>query len=164
MKQLICTLLLTIVFFLGFAQGSINPLNPNDTSLVRIYNGVIVPNDFRIIDFDRITKIQNKEDLDGLGFRSDKPILIIEFERDDIEYQIDSVLYNRKDFISAFKFPLDIQLPLSLNNKVLTDKEKEDLLPKLTLQKIKKIEYIDHKKSMKDNGITPFGMIELTLF
>lgn len=165
MNQLICISLSMLIFnCAAIAQTSINPLNPNDTSLVRIYDGVIVPNDFRITDFDRISKIQNKEDLDLLGFSPDKPILIIEFEQNDIEYKIDSVLYNRKDFISAFKFPLDIQLPLSMNNKVLTDKEKKELLPKLTLNRIKKIEYIDDKKSMKANGITPFGMIELTLF
>jgi hypothetical protein len=165
MKQGICILFLMIIFHWGaVAQSSINPLNPNDISLLRVYNGVVIPNDFRITSFDRVSMIQNKEDLDALGFRPDKPILIIEFEQNDIEYKIDSVLYNRKDFISAFKFPLDIQLPLSMGTKVLTDEEKKELLPKLTLDKIKRIEYIDYRESMRANNITPFGMIDITLF
>lgn len=157
---------LSILFFnqAATAQSSFNPLNPNDTTLLRIYNGVIIQNNFHIKNFDRVSMIKNKEDLELLGFNPDVPILIIEYELYDIENKIDSVLYNRESFISRFKFPLNIQLPLSINNKPLSVREKKKILPGLRLDKIKKIEYIDSKESMKSNGITPWGMVELTLF
>lgn len=165
MKKIVCISFLMLLFhWVATAQSTTISLNPNDTSLVRVYNGVIIQNDFRITSFDRVSKIVNKEDLELLGFSVDSPIFIIEHEQNDIEYKIDSMLYNQDVFISRFKFPLDIQLPLSVHKKLLTDKQKERLLSKLTLDEIKEIDYIDYRESMQDNGITPFGMINLTLF
>lgn len=151
-----------IIGCLGFSMPS-TQLNPNDTSFLRIYNGVIVDDDFQIARFDRIEKINTNEDLRVLGFDSLKSILIVEHEMYRIESEIDSVLYNRRDFITTYNFPLDIQLPLSINNKLLSHDDKKEKLRDLTLDRIVKIKYIDGKESMKMNEVTPFGMVDITL-
>src|SRR5690606_32966915 len=138
-------------------------INVNDSSYLRIYNGAIVSNDYKINDFEKISKI-TREDADQLGIRTNKPVMLIEFEVNDLESQIDSVLYNRPEFISNYAFPLSIQLPISVNNKLLSHEEKKQLFQRLALKDIKKIDYLDNKHVSKNElNLTPFGIINLLL-
>ncbi len=168
MKNIIALILcLTGLYCQAQKPHSLVVLNPNaivnDSSYLRIYNGAIVSNDYKINDFERVSKI-TREDADQLGIRTNKPVMLIEFEVNDLESQIDSVLYNRPEFISNYAFPLSIQLPISVNNKLLSHEEKKQLFQRLALKDIKKIDYLDNKQVSKNElNITPFGTINLLL-
>lgn len=160
---------LPILCLMGFYCQAQNPqslavlnhstLNVNDSSYFRIYNGVIISNDYKIQDFERVNKI-SKEDAGQLGIHTNKPVMLVEFEVNALESQIDSILYNRQDFISNYKFPLSIQLPIAINNKLLSHEEKKLAFQSLNVKDIKRIEYIDKKQS---NLIAPFGLINIVL-
>jgi hypothetical protein len=141
------------------AVSNYNTLNVNDTSYLRIYNGIIVSNDYKIQDFERVNKI-SREDADQLGIHTSKPIMLVEYEENALESQIDSILYNRPDFISNYKFPLSIQLPIAINNKLLSHEEKRLAFQNLTIKDVKQVEYIDNKQW---NLTAPFGAINIRL-
>ncbi len=87
--------------------------------------------------------------------------MIISLEVSDLESKIDSVLYSRPTFIENYKYPLDIRLPISINNKLLSNDQKQEVLAKLTLEKIKKIEYLANNHPKVNPKITPYGVINL---
>lgn len=136
-------------------------INLNDTTYMRILNGIVINNDYLIKDFDRVTYIRVKEDIVHLELTTDKPVMIIEIETSDIENKIDSILYSRPDFIKDYKYPLDIQLPISINGKLLSNDEKKYSLSKITLSQVKRVEYWDNKSAEVNRSITPFGVINL---
>lgn len=138
-----------------------NTLNVNDSSYFRIYNGVIISNDYKIQDFERVNKI-SKEDAGQLGIHTNKPVMLVEFEVNALESQIDSILYNRPDFISNYKFPLSIQLPIAINNKLLSHEEKKLAFQSIEIKNIKQIEYINNNSHSKAK-IAPFGIINIVL-
>ncbi|UKJ07497.1 hypothetical protein [Solitalea lacus] len=168
------TNLFTIIFFFigvnGWAQINQPPqsnilinFKVNDTSYLRIFNGIIIKNNYSIKNFERIKCITDKEEIVRLGIYTDKPVMIIESDKSNMESKIDSILYSRPDFIASYKYNLDIRLPISINGQLLTNKEKEATLAKLEMSQIKNIEYIDNKRAMKKHGVTPFGVINLAL-
>jgi hypothetical protein len=134
----------------------------NDTAYLRILNGILIGKDYSIMDFGNASSIYyitDKQKIAQLGIKTDKPLMIIGIKTFDIEYQIDSVLYSRPDFISRYKYSSAIQLPVSVNGKLLSNDERQTILPKLELNKIKEINYSNNNTS----GLTPFGIIELQL-
>ncbi|KQC02622.1 hypothetical protein AQF98_03335 [Pedobacter sp. Hv1] len=137
-------------------------INVNDTTCVRILNGIVVNNNYRIKGFEGV-KIKTKEDSKQLGFSGNKHLMIVTLEVPEIAHQVDSVLYSRSDFIKNYQYPLDIRLPISIGNKLILNDEKERLLAKLTLSDIVKIEYLDHQNPKVNRSITPFGVINLSV-
>jgi hypothetical protein len=89
--------------------------------------------------------------------------MLVNFKSFIIEYQIDSILYSRPEFISIYKFPSTIQLPITINGKLLMPEDKKNILPKLDLAKIKDIRYIDSAVAMTKYTVTPFGVIDIVL-
>src|SRR5690606_19002071 len=102
----------------------------------------------------------SREDADQLGIHTSKPIMLVEYEENALESQIDSILYNRLDFISNYKFPLSIQLPIAINNKLLSHEEKRLAFQNLTIKDVKQVEYIDNKQW---NLTAPFGASNIRL-
>jgi hypothetical protein len=163
---------LTVLAFLflkgtGLAQTSYSPseisVNLNDTSYCRIFNGIIIKNRENIKELGAIQYISDKEKIKDLGIKTSLPLLIINYKSFPIEYQVDSILYSRQSFISSFKFPSTIQLPVSINGKLITSDERQNILSELKLKDIKTINYIDVPAAMAKYNITPFGIINLEL-
>lgn len=163
--------LLTFLFFktIGFAQNLYPSqtneivLNLNDTTYCRIFNGTIVQNNYVIKEPGTVQYITNKEKIKELGIRTTLPLMIINLKSFPIEYKIDSILYSRTDFISSIKFPGSIQLPVSINGKLLTYEERQSMLSKLEINEIRDIRYLDSSTAMKKYGVTPFGLIDLVI-
>lgn len=137
-------------------------INVNDTTYVRILNGIVVNNNYRIKGFEGV-KIKTKQDSKQFSFAGNKHVMIVTLEVPEIEHKVDSVLYSRSDFIKNYQYPLDIRLPISIDNKLISNDEKERLLSKLTLSDIVKIEYLDRLNPKVDRSITPFGVINLSV-
>lgn len=78
-------------------------ININDTSFVRILNGIVVSNKEKISGFEGV-KILSKEDSKELGFSGNSSVMIISKKVPNIESQIDSV----------FKARFHYKLPISL--------------------------------------------------
>lgn len=89
--------------------------------------------------------------------------MLINVEGYKIEDQVDSVLYFDPKFISNFIYPLNYQLPITLDGKLVLLENKDQLLSKLSLDMIEKIEYQTTKLSKVFLNNTPFGVINLTL-
>jgi hypothetical protein len=142
--------------------GTVSMVNVNDTTYLRVLNGVVINNDYRINNFERVS-IKAKDDVTRLAITGNKPLMMIELEVPEVEHQIDSVLYSRPNFIKDYKYPLYVRLPISINNKLVTNDEKENLLSKLTLKDILKIEYLDHQNPKVNRRVTPFGVINLNI-
>ena len=137
-------------------------ININDTTYTRILNGIVVDNNYRIKGFEGV-KVKTKEDSKALGFAGNKSVMIITLEVPEIEHQVDSILYSRRDFIKDYKYPLEIRLPISIGNKLVSQDEKEHLFSKLTLKDIVKIEYLSRQNPKVNHKLTPFGVINLNL-
>ena len=137
-------------------------INVNDTVYLRISNGIIIRNNHSILDFERVVILSKQNSLD-LGFAERKPVMLITQVVPTIEHAIDSILYSRPEFIKNYKYPLDIRLPISINNKLISNDEKWNLLAELTLNDIKKIEYLDNKHLKVNRNINPFGVINLEI-
>jgi len=165
MKNIIIPILCLISLYVqaqspqSLAVLNYNTLNVNDSSYLRIYNGIIVSNDYKIQDFEKVNKI-TREDADQLGLHTNKPVMLVEYEVDVLESQIDSILYNRPAFISNYKFPLSIQLPIAINNKLLSHEDKKLAFQNLTIKNVKQVEYIDNKQWTLT---APFGVINIHL-
>lgn len=136
-------------------------LNLNDTSYIRIYNGLIIQNKDVIKALTVPKFVTDQTKIKEWGFKTTLALMLINIKSLPIEYKIDSVLYSRPEFISAFKFPSTIQLPVSVNGKLLNHDEREKILSKLELNEIKTIKYLESETAMKKYGITPFGVIDL---
>ncbi len=135
----------------------------NDSSYLRIFNGIIVKNDYLIKKVDRYRILVDKSDISLIGILLKKPILIAEVETNNMQNKIDSVLYNRPEFIKSYKFPLEYQLPISINGTLLSHEKEERVLSRLELNQIETIEYITNEQAMLKYGVTPFGVINLRL-
>jgi hypothetical protein len=160
------THLTTLIFlFWGatcFAQTS-TELNLNDTSYYRILNGTIISNNYIIEDLGSIQCISDRQKKADLGIKTTLPLMFVNVKSFKIEYEIDSVLYNRPTFISSFKFPSTINLPISINGKLLTYQERKNVLAKLKFENIKEINYVDSSVAMTKYSLTPFGVIDVIL-
>lgn len=158
-------------FVLLFAALSVSAQNqssqaklksgPNDTTYMRIVNGIVSDNEQHVGSFKSISYIRDKQDLAKLNIAGKKPVMILELESSDMEDKIDSILYSRPDFINTYKYPLNIQLPISINGKLLANDQKASTLNALTFGEINEIEYVDSEHSSVDRSLTPFGVINL---
>lgn len=158
-------------FVLLFAALSVSAQNqssqaklksgPNDTTYMRIVNGIVSDNEQHVGSFKSISYIRDKQDLAKLNIPGKKPVMILELESSDMEDKIDSILYSRPDFINTYKYPLNIQLPISINGKLLANDQKAYTLKALTFGEINEIEYVDSEHSSVDRSLTPFGVINL---
>jgi hypothetical protein len=162
MKTFLTLLLYILLFSPCFAQRS-ETINYNDTSYLRILNGVIIENNYRIHDLGSIQCISDKKKIDQWGIKTSSPIMLVNFKSFKIEYQIDSVLYSQPGFISSFKFPSTIQLPITINGKLLSYEDNKSVLSKLKFTEIKDIKYVASDIAMTKYGVTPFGVIDLVL-
>jgi hypothetical protein len=138
-------------------------LNFNDTSYCRILNGTILKNNYIVKGLGAVQYITDKQKIKEFGINTGMPLMIVNIKSLKIEYQVDSILYSRPDFISAFKFPSTIQLPICINGQLLAYDDRQELLTELDLNKIKEIRYVDNASAMKRYGVTPFGVIDLIL-
>ncbi|SMC61177.1 hypothetical protein [Pedobacter nyackensis] len=137
-------------------------VNINNTNYVRIVDGIIISDSVIIKGFKSVKHVRNLDDIKKMGIDSKiKPIMIIEFETLDIEDKIDSILYSRSDFIKNYKYALDIQLPISVNNELLSNERKRFELSQISFNQIEGIEYLDKKDPRVNVALTPFGMINL---
>lgn len=158
-------------FVLLFAALSVSAQNqssqaklksgPNDTTYMRIVNGIVSDNEQHVGSFKSISYIRDKQDLAKLNIPGKKPVMILELESSDMEDKIDSILYSRPDFINTYKYPLNIQLPISINGKLLANDQKASTLKALTFGEINEIEYVDSEHTSVDRSLTPFGVINL---
>lgn len=136
----------------------------NDTSYLRVFNGMFVQNNYQIKNFNSVNYINDKKTIASWGIITPKQLMIIEVEKSAIEDKIDKVLYADPDFISNYKYPWTIQLPIAINGKLLSSQAKRGkTLSTLNMSKIKSIKYWDTKKSMERFGITPFGVINIKI-
>jgi uncharacterized protein YehS (DUF1456 family) len=139
-------------------------INLNDTSFIRILNGTIIDKSATVEHIEKINykEITDKEKIEKIGIKTNKPLMLINSKRFDIEYKIDSILYSRKDFINDYKYPSDIQLPILLNGKLLSFDDRLNYLSKLTLNEINEIKYLNEFQSNRMfNNTTPFGVISI---
>lgn len=160
-------------FVLLFAALSVSAQNqssqaklksgPNDTTYMRIVNGIVSDNEQHVGSFKSISYIRDKQDLAKLNVSGKKPVMILELESSDMEDKIDSILYSRPDFVNTYKYSLSIQLPISINGKLLPNEQRASTLNALDLGEIKEIEYLDSEHTSVDRSLTPFGVINLRI-
>lgn len=139
-------------------------INLNDTNFTRVLNGIIIEKNTKTEVLEKINykEITDKEKIEKLGIKTNKPLMLINAKRFDIEYKIDSILYSRKDFINSFKYPSDIQLPIVMNGKLLSFDDRLEYLSQLTLNDLNEIKYISSSQSNKMfNNTAPFGVIAI---
>ncbi|WP_432708199.1 hypothetical protein [Pedobacter sp.] len=158
----------TLIGFTAFAQeaprrSQLKFRSVNDTSFFRIVNGIVVNNDYKITAYNSVQYIRDKSDLTKLGIKTDKPIMLVNIEGFKIEDQVDSVLYSDPEFISKFTYPLNYQLPIALDGKLVLLENKDRLLSNVSLNKIERIEYQSSKRSEVFSDKTPFGVINVIL-
>lgn len=134
---------------------------PNDTTYMRIVNGIVSSNEQHVGEFKSISYIRDEHDLAKLDVSGKKPIMLLELESSDMEDKIDSILYSRPDFIRSYKHPLNIQLPISINGTLVPNEQKAKTLSELTLDAIQEIEYLGSEHASVDRRVTPFGVINL---
>lgn len=137
-------------------------INPNDISYLRVLDGIVLSNDYVVKQFERL-RIQSKDSPANFEGRGDKQIMIIGLEVSELEHRIHQNLYSQQEFISKYKFPLDIRLPLAVNNKLLSGEEKSKALAKMTFEQIQKIEYLAPKNQKVIAGATPYGIVNLVI-
>lgn len=137
----------------------------NNTNFLRILNGVILSDDYKVSgSIYSYEFIKESNEIKKLGIETTKPIVLINIKEYEIEYEIDSILYSRPDFITTFKYPTSIQLPIAINGELVYFEEREKILDELTLDKIRDIGYLNKEVAMqKFNNKTPFGVIGLML-
>ncbi|MEE1945837.1 hypothetical protein VRU48_12015 [Pedobacter sp. KR3-3] len=167
MKRILVAMLLLSMYVNVFAQTKhlrvlpqTSIINVNDTAYLRVLDGIIIDKSYQIKAYERAS-IRQREDLAHFENKGNKRVMIIGLEVSDLESKIDSVLYSRPTFIETYKYPLDIRLPISINNKLLSNDQKQQTLAKLTLEKIKKIEYLANNNPKVNPKITPYGVINL---
>lgn len=168
-----CFIVLLFVFSAhnGWTQLAHKPLitrhislNPNDTTFTRIFDGVIIGNEFHVKDgYNSIRKIVAKDDIAALGLNSVKPVMVIESERGEIETEIYKHLYKQPNFLSYYQALPDIfALPISLNGKLLDSDNKKAALGKLNTSLLQ-ISFLNGRESMAKFGVAPFGVISLDI-
>lgn len=171
MKRVILCILFIIGYFQVFSQVEYlysqktksNIINLNDTTFLRIVNGIVVSNQEVIKKFDRVSIKSKDFRADYLDYIDKKGIMIIGVEIPELQHEIEMILYSRFDFIKKYKFPLDIRLPISINNKIIYNNVKWKVLENIKIEEIKKIEYLSDEDSKVDRNKTPFGIINLEI-
>lgn len=133
----------------------------NDSTFMRILNGRIITNDHNVSGAERIHIIREQNDINELGIKSNKPIMLLYFQSSNLKAKIDSALYSQPEFMKQFNLPLDIKLPLSLNGKLLTMEEEDRLSSNVKFSEIKDLKYINPKKAKYLSA--PFGVINVIL-
>src|SRR5690606_11132076 len=116
---------------------------PNDTTYIRIVNGIVSDNEQYVGSFKSISYIRDKQALAKLNVSGKEPVMILELESSDMEDKIDSILDCRPDFVNTYKYSWSIQLPISINGKLLPNEHSAFTLNALDLGEIKVIEYLD---------------------
>src|ERR1044071_2964169 len=154
MKTQLTTFIILITSITCFAQEP-SIINPNDTNYFRIFNGIIIENNYAVKEFCSIQYISDKEKIADMGIQTTLPLMLLNIKSYPIEYKIDSVLYSRSSFIDSFHFSPTIQLPISINGKLLTYEDRQKILPAMVLSEIKEINYVDNKTAMRKYGVTP---------
>ncbi|WP_148233550.1 hypothetical protein [Pseudopedobacter saltans] len=161
MKSNIITFILIMMFCGGisFAQTpafSVIKLNPNDTTFVRVYNGVVVNKDFQIKGFNSIKTITDKNEANRLVLQK-KPLMIIEDNKTDFEYQIENKLFTKNaSLIKNLDYPL-ITRPIAINGKIVPKSALNDI----NFSEIKSVTY--SKRKFVDGQDTPFGCIDISM-
>lgn len=159
MKANIITFLLTSVFCCGISYGQLPgtiKLNPNDTTFVRVYNGVVVNKDFKIKGVNNIKTITDRKEVGRLGFQK-KPLMIIEDNKTDFEYQIENRLFTKNaSLIKNLNYPL-VRRPIAVNGKIVS----KSALDEINFSEIKTVTYSNRK--FVDGQDTPFGVINISL-
>lgn len=160
MKANIITFLLTITLCCGisYAQSINTPVavNPNDTTFTRVYNGIVVNNNFKIKGFNSIKTITDYNEINKLGLKRG-PIMIIEDNKTDFEYQIENQLFTKKaSLIKNLDYPL-IKRPIAVNGKLIPKAE----LSSINFNQIKSIRFSQRK--IVDGQDTPFGCIDISM-
>lgn len=134
-------------------------INANDTTYLRILNGVIIDNNHIVKEFESVS-IKSRQDPANFQ-KGGRQIMVIGTDISDLESKIDSILYSRPEFLEKYKYPLDLRLPISVNGKLLFQQQRIKALDQLSLEKIKKIEYFDANHRGVDPNVTPYGVINL---
>ncbi len=138
-------------------------INLNDTSFLRIYNGLVVRNNLVISHFDNFRSITDQKEIKNLGLASSKKVRIVNYRSSSLRGVIDSMLYSNEIFTSSFPFPLDIQLPIMLNGRILIADEEQRRLVGLTANQIKRVRYRSPERIRDTWPRAPFGAIEIFL-
>lgn len=135
-------------------------INLNDKTKLRIYDGQIVDESYVINSFENI-KYLGRIDALAFGLQTDRPILVINSLKGEIESEIVIKLFSQKKFLKEFKFPLDTRLPIAMNNVQLTKEERDVKLSKIRMKDIRSVKYLDKDKASIKYRNLPFGVIEI---
>lgn len=139
---------------------SVKTISLNDKTKLRIFDGQIVDDSYVITSFESVQYLGR---LDAAEFRLklDRPVLIINSAKSEIESEILIKLFSQKKFLEEFKYPLDTRLPIAVNNVQLSHEEREKLLSKIKMKDIRSVKYLDRDKTSKKYRNLPFGVIEI---
>lgn len=132
----------------------------NDTSYVRILDGLVIKPTEKLQGLESIKYIKSKEEKQLLGLQGiKKPVLLIsEYDKTSFEENIYKSLYSSNNFIKQFKFPLDLRLPLVIDGVLIT-RTKREILGQFVFSKQMEIAYA--AKSKYQGYSTPFGYIDI---
>ena len=153
--------------FTGFAQSKFviagnsgsSAIDCNDSTFLRILNGRVIDANCQVTAFERIQIVRTQNGLNELGIQSNKPIMLLTLKSLPVKEKIDSALFNQPAFVKLFKFPLSLELPVSLNGKLLTIEEETELFKNITFGEIKHLKYV----GPENNKNAPFGVINITI-
>jgi hypothetical protein len=150
---------------------SSDTIEQNDTDYTRIVNGILVSSTAHVHEPGSYTRyITDKNQIKQTGINTTKPLLFINGEKYDIQYKVDSVMYNYVNFYDTLKFPYFkgiwslVELPIAVNGELLTPEKRRMVLPKLKVRSIKVFKYIDRPDAAKQYPNAPFGIIDLELY
>lgn len=130
--------------------------NVNDTSFIRILDGVLLKNT-EIIDVtivNRISKISDIERLEPLGLKMEvKPYMLLNTVLKRNRY----LIFQKAGVDEKF---IDINLPIVVNNKLIT----VDNYDELEAVEVEDILQCDYKSSTSvNNKITPMGYVDVLI-
>lgn len=168
-KSMFIGIVISFLYVTTYAQSTLairsnsrnQTIDCNDSTFMRILNGRVIPNNYSVSGAERIRLIREQNDINELGIKSNKPIMLLEFQSSNLKAKIDSALYSQPKFIEQFNLPLDIKLPISVNGKLLTMEEENALSSNVKFSEIKDLKYISPKKTKYLS--TPFGVINVIL-
>ncbi|MFD1629243.1 hypothetical protein [Pseudopedobacter beijingensis] len=154
-------IIVILLIFCGFTckaqEVEVVNANPNDTTFTRVYNGVLVSDDFHVQSYKSIKVIADRSELLKLNLYP-KPLMIIESDKTDIEYQIESRLFTNKiALIRSLDYPL-VKRPIAIDGKIVALSSFTNISP----SSIKSVSF--SKKTVNDGVYTPFGVIEVMLY
>ena len=157
---LICLFLNSIT---AYGQpGTVRTLDYNDTSLVRIIDGVLTKEQVTTqLDFGEMHRIGTIEKIQRIRLDTTYEYILFNQKEYPIEEEI-NIMIEEDSTYKKHRYPYSyIKIAIAVNDILVTTYNRSDIYPYLSKDEIKKIYYLPPEPANQKYKVVPFGVIEV---